>query len=328
MRIGDASARLTSRAPISLEGQDAGAFTTTKTAVCFGPTTTDPNSVTVRATDEHGGHRAIPVVVNLTDRDEIPTQASNFPDPTNTTTTDPNAENPPAGSDASTGPDGPTTTDSNAENPPAGSDASTDPDGPRACASEGASHPFTDVLRSSFAHDAVACIYGLGITVGATATTYGPAANVTRAQMAVFLSRLHTAVTGTSAPVVDPHPFTDTADSFARNHIARIYGLGITVGATATTYGPAANVTRAQMAVFLSRLHTAVTGTSAPVVDPLPFTDTADSFARNHIARIYGLGITAGATATTYGPAANVTRAQMAVFLSRLHTAVTADTAN
>ena len=319
-----------------LEGQDAAAFTIdegsgllrTIEGTAYDYETKPQYSVTVRATDEHGGHRAIPVVVDLTDRDEPPTQASNFPDPTNTTTTDPNAENPPAGSDASTDPDGPTTTDSNAENPPAGSDASTDPDGPRACASEGASHPFTDVLRSSFAHDAVACIYGLGITVGTTATTYGPAANVTRAQMAVFLSRLHTAVTGTSAPVVDPLPFTDTADSFARNHIARIYGLGITAGTTATTYGPAANVTRAQMAVFLSRLHTAVTGTSAPVVDPLPFTDTADSFARNHIARIYGLGITAGTTATTYGPAANVTRAQMAVFLSRLHTAVTADTAN
>ena len=194
------------------------------------------------------------------------------------------------------------------------------------CPSEGASHPFTDVAPTSSINDAVACIYELKVTTGTTPTTYSPADDVTRAQMAAFLSRLHTAITGDTAPVVDT-PFIDIAGSSARDHIARIYGLGITGGTTATTYSPADDVTRVQMAAFLSRLHTAITGVTAPVVDT-PFIDIADSSARDHIARVYGLGITGGTTATTYSPAADVTRAQMAAFLSRLHTAVTGDTAN
>ena len=156
------------------------------------------------------------------------------------------------------------------------------------------------------------------------AATIDVAVNLTgvndRAQMAAFLSRLYTAITGEIAPVVE-HPFTDIADSFARDDIARIYGLGITAGRTATNYDPGADVTRAQMAAFLSRLYTAITGEIAPVVEH-PFTDIADSFARDDIARIYGLGITAGRTATNYDPGAVVTRAQMAAFRSRLYTAV------
>ena len=107
-------------------------------------------------------------------------------------------------------------------------------------------------------------IYGLGITTGTTPTTYSPANNVTRAQMASFLARLYKATTGTDAPVADT-PFTDVATtSPAYNDIGRIYGLGITTGTTPTTYSPANNVTRAQMASFLARLYKATTGTDAP----------------------------------------------------------------
>ena len=127
------------------------------------------------------------------------------------------------------------------------------------CPSEGASHPFTDVSPSSYAFSAVTCLYELGITTGKTPTTYDPTTTVTRAQMAVFLSRLHSVVTGVTPPAAD-HPFTDVENSYAAEHIARIYGLGITTGKTPTTYDPTTTVTRAQMAVFLSRLHSVVTG--------------------------------------------------------------------
>ena len=49
---------------------------------------------------------------------------------------------------------------------------------------------FTDVPSSSFATADIACIKGLGITTGTTPTTYDPAGNVTREQMAAFLARL------------------------------------------------------------------------------------------------------------------------------------------
>jgi hypothetical protein len=48
-------------------------------------------------------------------------------------------------------------------------------------------------------------------------------------------------------------PFTDVAaDSFC-SFVLEIFSLGITTGTTATTYDPASNVTRLQMAAFLSR---------------------------------------------------------------------------
>ncbi len=183
--------------------------------------------------------------------------------------------------------------------------------------------PFVDVSPTSPTASAIACIYALGVTTGTTPTTYSPADNVTRAQMASFLARLYKAITGTDAEIVET-PFTDVAatDS-AHDDIGRIYGLEITTGTTPTTYSPADNVTRAQMASFLARLYKAITGTDAEIVET-PFTDVAatDS-AHDDIGRIYGLEITTGTTPTTYSPADNVTRAQMASFLARLYTAIT-----
>jgi DNA-binding beta-propeller fold protein YncE len=52
----------------------------------------------------------------------------------------------------------------------------------------GACGPFTDVAADAFCPFVLEIFY-LGITTGTTATTYDPAANVTRLQMAAFLSR-------------------------------------------------------------------------------------------------------------------------------------------
>ena len=50
------------------------------------------------------------------------------------------------------------------------------------------------------------------------------------------------------------HSFSDVPDSNAfHTNISRVYGARITNGCTATTYCPAANVTREQMAAFLAR---------------------------------------------------------------------------
>jgi hypothetical protein len=85
--------------------------------------------------------------------------------------------------------------------------------------------------------------------------------------MAAFLNRLHevlapAAETGDEPggePLVAPsfpYPFDDvTPASFAYDDIGRIHKLGITTGTTATTYSPADDVTREQMAAFLARVH-------------------------------------------------------------------------
>ncbi len=48
-------------------------------------------------------------------------------------------------------------------------------------------------------------------------------------------------------------PFTDVSDSSFCPFVLEIFTLGITTGTTPTTYGPADNVSRLQMAAFLSR---------------------------------------------------------------------------
>jgi hypothetical protein len=48
-------------------------------------------------------------------------------------------------------------------------------------------------------------------------------------------------------------PFTDTAPDAFCPFVLEIFSLGITTGTTATTYSPSENVTRLQMAAFLSR---------------------------------------------------------------------------
>src|SRR5215831_3460672 len=48
-------------------------------------------------------------------------------------------------------------------------------------------------------------------------------------------------------------PFTDTANDAFCGFILEVYYLAITTGTTPTTYDPAGNVSRTQMAAFLSR---------------------------------------------------------------------------
>ena len=182
--------------------------------------------------------------------------------------------------------------------------------------------PLVDIPRDSVAFDDVACIYNLGVTKGTGPNTYSPRGPVTRAQMAAFLARLHYSFS--SAPVcsdlvVDQPPFVDVSEkSFAYDDVACIFSLEVTRGTSPSTFSPDDPVTRAQMAAFLARLYSAVTGAPAPVVTH-PFSDLAGSFADDDIARIYGLGVTRGTGSSTFSPKTPVTRAQMASFLARLY---------
>lgn len=120
-------------------------------------------------------------------------------------------------------------------------------------------NPFDDVASTSFAHDDVGCIFGLGITTGATPTQYRPGDQVTREQMAAFLGRMWRALgneceTGSTG-------FTDVpATSFAALDVECIFHAGITRGVDATSFAPGNAVTREQMAAFLARLYRAHTG--------------------------------------------------------------------
>lgn len=120
------------------------------------------------------------------------------------------------------------------------------------------------------AHQVVNELVELGITKGKTSTTFDPTGTVTRAQMAVFFTRLLELlpVSDSNLQLSDVEPddtvFTDISNlsEEAQRAIGVIYELGITFGTTSETYSPNEPVTGGQMALFLVRLlsHTSARG--------------------------------------------------------------------
>ena len=188
--------------------------------------------------------------------------------------------------------------------------------------------PFTDLDDVSDAtRRAIHCIFETGITRGTSATEYSPSRPVTRRQMALFLTRLLDVIEVPSPEAADPG-FTDLGgveEEAARSAVARLFGLGITRGTSATEFSPSRPVTRRQMALFLTRLLSAAGVEPVSGFDP-GFDDTAslDAESRAAIARMRVHDVMRGMSAVEFAPAATVTRAPMASFLSQALAVVSA----
>ena len=114
-------------------------------------------------------------------------------------------------------------------------------------------------------------------------------------------------------------PFRDDEGSGHEPDIVRIFEAGITRGCAPDLYCPSGTVTRWQMALFLTRLHTAA-GYVLPDGTDRGFQDISDLSLEQQTAinQLAQLGITRGKTATSFDPAGTVSRWQMALFLTRL----------
>ncbi len=75
-----------------------------------------------------------------------------------------------------------------------------------------ASHQFSDVPTSAIYHEAVEWLFNRGITLGCSAGLYCPDDFVTRAQMALFMQRLGTALTPTFLTRTDNVGFPTVID--------------------------------------------------------------------------------------------------------------------
>ena len=197
---------------------------------------------------------------------------------------------------------------------------------------------FTDVSSRHANVADIDCIAYYGITKGTSATTYSPEDPVIREHMALFLVRMARLV-GISVPRATSTPFTDISNlsETSKEAISQIYSLGITIGATATTYAPLRDVSRGEMALFLSRLMN--------LMEPLrdgrdyfgyipedvednvsrydigsPFRDLNDESVRvfDAVTQLYELGVAGGLDGSTflYGPKADMSRAAMAEFMA------------
>ncbi|WP_169786692.1 S-layer homology domain-containing protein [Nitriliruptor alkaliphilus] len=187
---------------------------------------------------------------------------------------------------------------------------------------------FRDVPSSfNFARE-IDCLVWYEITQGKTATEYAPNEFVTRQQMAVFIFRMLDDLIELPEPPSRSqfHDVPATGEvgiainTLASDELAEMLGVRIVSGKTATTYAPADRVTRAQMGSFIARtLEGLVEILDRGRCDGI-FTDEGD-IPPSHIDNVKLLcaaGIVTGRADGSYGPSADVTRAQMSAFLMRL----------
>ncbi|MDJ0925331.1 MAG: S-layer homology domain-containing protein [Acidimicrobiia bacterium] len=171
---------------------------------------------------------------------------------------------------------------------------------------------FDDVAASVFLDD-ILWLAESGITRGCTETSYCPAKNVTRGQMAAFLVRaLGYADDGGG------NLFVDDDDSTFELDIDKLATAGVTRGCNPPlndSFCPDKNVTREQMAAFLVRALDLTDNGGGNT-----FVDDDESIFQEEIARLAAAGITTGCNPPDndmFCPTKPVTREQMAAFLRR-----------
>jgi len=180
---------------------------------------------------------------------------------------------------------------------------------------------FNDAPYDHWAYPYIMKIYDEGYTTGCGNGSYCPEGEpdgfVSREQMAVFITRaLGQVPAGEFCET--PSPFTDVPDDrWSCKYVQKLYDLEIAGGYGDGRFGPADRVTREQMAVFITRaLGQVPAGESCQT--PSPFTDVPDDWwSCKYVQKLYELRIAGGYGDGRYGPGDEVTRAQMAVFLSR-----------
>ena len=162
---------------------------------------------------------------------------------------------------------------------------------------------------------AIEAIAAVGVTAGCSPTSdqYCPARGVTRAEMAAFLLR----ALGDTTPATTTGTFPDVpAGAWYTAPVERVAELGISVGYEDGSFRPAAQVSRAEMAVFLTRAFD-----SLPEAPPTgDFADVPpDAWFAGAVEGLRVAGVTQGcATAPlSYCPGAAVARDAMASFLAR-----------
>lgn len=164
---------------------------------------------------------------------------------------------------------------------------------------------FRDVNGGTHA-PAIKAIALEGVTQGCAPERYCPLQQVTRGQMASFLTR------ALDLPPASGGRFADTAGSPHRAAIDSLAAAGITGGCSTGRFCPNQPVSRSQMASFLQRAW------ELPVVDLRLFSDVSlSSVHRQAIDAIARAGITNGCAPHQFCPSQAVTRAEMASFLAR-----------
>jgi hypothetical protein len=178
---------------------------------------------------------------------------------------------------------------------------------PGACAIQ-----FTDVPVGSPFYSFIRCLVCEGIVSGYADNTFRPGNDVTRGQLAKFVSN---AAGYTDTVPATQQTFTDVPPSHPFwLFIERAYAHGVISGYSDHTFRPDTGVTRGQAAKFVANAanYTDAIPATRQTFSDVPFGNTFWLF----IERVYAHGVISGYSDNTFHPVANVTRGQTSKFIS------------
>lgn len=179
---------------------------------------------------------------------------------------------------------------------------------------------FTDVPRNEWCWEYIDEVSRNGYMVGLTDTQFGPYTPMTRAMFVAVLARMDGAIVDNSRTAFADVP----VDQYFTGAVTWAQQNGIVYGVDATHFEPYRNVTRVEMAQFLSRYITyysaktgdvpAVTGVSRTLTDLAGL--NADQ--RNSVDKCVSWGLIAGYPDKTFRPNNTINRAEIATVISQM----------
>lgn len=178
--------------------------------------------------------------------------------------------------------------------------------------SAAAEERFTDLQHAKWAKDSINYMAKRGTVAGYGNGKFMPERHVTRAQAVTFMVRelypqqLQVATEGTNySDVPTTHPFYREIAIAEKNGLASGFPDG--------TFHPDTAMSRAETAAFLTRAYSLVTGKQ-----PASLKDTVNHWAAAPILIMSSNGLIGGYADGTYRPNRPVTRAEFAVFMTRV----------
>ena len=176
--------------------------------------------------------------------------------------------------------------------------------------------PFTDVPADRWSYPYIKQLYDAGVVSGTSATTFEPTANVTRAQFVTMIAGL----AGADVSGYASGPFDDVqAGSWYAPYVNWAAANGIVSGTSATTFDPAAEISRQDMAVMLCN-YAQQAGVQLDQTTVTPFTDESSiaAYALPAVQALHSAGVISGMPDGSFQPQATTTREQACVVLCAL----------
>ncbi len=162
---------------------------------------------------------------------------------------------------------------------------------------------FIDVPKNHWAFDQIMYMAGNKIMTGYGNGYFGAQDNMTREQLAAFLYRYLKPID------TNENPYTDISDSPFKKEISALTKRGIFSVNSEKKFNPKNTATRAEIAAVLTKAF------DLKVKANYEFNDMKGHWANESVKALYSNGIANGIGTKNFGPSANVTREQMAMFL-------------